>query len=128
MKGILSTVLLLLIWALPTIIKAVKEAKNPTPKVKTPMPDEYLEEEDVDLEMNTELQQNRSNVPNEQEYFTYEKIDAGEEYAPVCSQNKVDSKSQTAVNEEENEYSLTLEEKEVYKGIIYSEILKKKYN
>lgn len=128
MKGILSTVLLLLIWALPTIIKAVKEAKNPTPKVKTPMPDEYLEEDEIDLETNTDLQQNRTNVPNEQEYFTYETIETNDDSSSVSSHSKVNSNMQTTVNEEENKYALTLEEEEMYKGIVYSEILKKKYN
>lgn len=128
MKGILTTALLLLIWGLPIIIKAVKESKNPTNKVRTTKPDEFEAAAECDMKTSADLQQNRSNVPKEQEYFTYETLDTRDDISSVCSQSKVDSKSQATVNEEENDYSLTLEEEEIYKGIVYSEIIKKKYN
>lgn len=128
MKGILSTVFLLLIWGLPIIIKAVKESKTPSPKVKTPMPDEFLEDDEDNLEMSADLQQKRTNVPNEREYFTYETISEEDAIPSVYPQNDVDNTTQVAVNEVEKEYQLTLEEEEVYKGVIYSEILKRKFN
>lgn len=127
MKGILTTVLLLLIWGLPIIIKAVKESKEPAPRVKTPMPDDFLEEEN-EPEANNDLQQKRTNVPNEREYFTYETISEEDAIPSVYPQNDVDNTTQVAVNEVEKEYQLTLEEEEVYKGVIYSEILKRKFN
>ncbi len=127
MKGILTTVLLLLIWGLPIIIKAVKESKEPAPRVKTPMPDDFLDEEN-EPKANNDLQQSRANVPNGQEYFTYETLDAEENIASGYPQNEVDNQPQAFENEEEKEYKLTLEEEEIYKGVIYSEILKKRFN
>ncbi|MCQ2286743.1 MAG: hypothetical protein MJZ76_07695, partial [Bacteroidales bacterium] len=127
MKGILTTVLLLLIWGLPIIIKAVKESKEPAPRVKTPMPDDFLDEEN-EPEVNNDLQQNRANVPNRQEYFTYETLDVEGNIVSGYPQNEVDNQPQAPENEEEKEYELTLEEEEIYKGVIYSEILKRKFN
>ena len=71
-------------------------------------------------------------IPKNQQYFTYEKIEPeiGEEvhnaeFSPVDS---VEKNVQNTDNENEKTSPISLDMTDIYKGVIYSEILKRPYN
>ena len=74
------------------------------------------------------MRKNGTKIPKEPEYFTYETIEDDVEGARKNASNSKKYSSQMVENEEENKEKLTLTEEEIYKGVIYSEILKKKFN
>lgn len=132
MKDILSVLLFLGICILPSIIKVVKEDKSPQPKkgkrvVKTPPPFQF-EQEDEEGKFDAEMQKKESKVPKEQEYFTYETLDDDLPGKRDLRENKEKLDLQSVENEKESVPELTMSEEEIYKGFIYSEILKRKYN
>lgn len=71
-------------------------------------------------------------TPKNQEYFTYETFEPEikeevpeEEVSPVES---VDKNVQIVDSEDEKKLQISLEMEDLYKGVIYSEILKRPYN
>ncbi len=125
-SSIISTIFLLLLWALPIVIKAVKKEKTVS---KPERPNPSIEQQEYEeQEMIPNVQQMQSNVPNEQEYFTYESLTEEDVMSSKTIEKEEDNPMQVSENEEEKTYELTFEEEEVCKGFIYSEILKKKYN
>lgn len=130
MKSFLSLLAVLAVWLLPIIVKAVKEVKNPPvkPSAKPNQEKHFEEQVFTTTKTETHLPNFGSKLPKEPEYFTYEREDVGNELFTKQYGKPIDDVVQSIDNEDEKDYSLTLEEQEVYKGIIYSEILKKKYN
>lgn len=132
MKDIVSILFFLGICVLPTIIKAVKEAKNPQPikgkqERKTPPPFQF-EREAAAGDNDAEMRKKRPKVPKEQEYFTYETQTDDSPEMRVAVENEEKTDMQSAENEKERKPEMTLSEEEIYLGIIYSEILKRKFN
>ena len=71
-------------------------------------------------------------IPKNQEYFTYETFepeikedDNKEESSPFDS---VEKNVQIVDNEDEKKLQVSIEMEDIYKGVIYSEILKRPYN
>ncbi len=129
MENIISLLLLLAIWLAPKLIKVFRDV-NQQP-VGTPVPEveeEFSDSDDLFEEADYELQEVEAKVPKEPEYFTYEAENLEGEIVRETMEKKQKSKVQFVENEEESKYKLTLEEEEIYKGIIYSEILKKRFN
>ena len=124
MEDFISILILILLGLAPTIIKLVKGEKTATPKAIPILEDE--EEEEAFFET-TEMQKNEPNLRNQTEYFTYETLTDLDE--PMTEPTVKASQKQTQIsdNKEEETPKLTLEPDEVYKGVIYAEILKRKY-
>ena len=127
MKEFLSVLLMLVIWLGPVIVKSKREkAKN----LSTSRP--VLEEEDPfeedALEMESDFQNVGSNPDNSQEYFTYESDDFSFEKDKIQEHSAVDKSAQTIEIEQEAPTDLSFDKDELVKGVIYSEILKRKYN
>lgn len=70
--------------------------------------------------------------PKTEDYFTYERVEPEIEQpinkSETCFVDNVDNNVQNIENEEEKNPKLTFEMSEIYKGVIYSEILKRPYN
>lgn len=127
MKEILSILLMLVIWLVPAIVKMRKEkARNlsaPIPQIE----EEDLYEDDAQ-EMESDFQNVGSNPDNSQEYFTYESDDFSFEKDKIQEHSAVDKSAQTIEIEQEAPTDLSFDKDELVKGVIYSEILKRKYN
>jgi hypothetical protein len=124
MEDFISILILILLGLAPTIIKLVKGEKPTTPK-SIPI----LEEEDeAEVLFETpEMQKNEPNLRNQTEYFTYETLTDSEDIVDKVSDSKREESLQPSDNKTENIPGLTLDGEEIYKGIIYAEILKRKY-
>lgn len=129
MEDIISILVLIILGLAPTIIKAVKEKG----KVVTPPPVDEPDFEDFEYETiakedDSKMRQTVTNSPNDSDYFTYETMDP-ETDSFVEEERKTAVKNlQNTDNEMEKVPQLNFDEEELYKGVIYSEILKRKYN
>lgn len=127
MKEILSILLMLVIWLVPAIVKMRKEKAR---KLSAPIP--QIEEEDLyeddAQEMESDFQNVGSNPDNSQEYFTYESDAFSFEKDKIQEHSAVDKSAQTIEIEQEAPTDLSFDKDELVKGVIYSEILKRKYN
>lgn len=129
MEDIISILVLIILGLAPTIIKAVKEKG----KVVTPPPVDEPDFEDFEYETiakedDSKMRQTVTNSPNDSDYFTYETMDP-ESDSFVEEERKTAVKNlQNTDNEMEKVPQLNFDEEELYKGVIYSEILKRKYN
>ena len=74
------------------------------------------------------MRQTVTNSPNDSDYFTYETIDPEDDSFSEKEKSTPVNFSQTTDNEVEKMPQLNFDEEELYKGVIYSEILKRKYN
>lgn len=95
--------------------------------VKTPPPFQSEREEEQDI-FESKMRKNEPKVPKEREYFTYETLndDSQEIWDSMKKEGKTNL--QSVESEKERMPELTMSEEEIYKGIIYSEILKRKFN
>ena len=131
MESLLTLLLLLALWLGPKLIEGLlKKGKE---KVVTPPPyEEEMEPEEEYWEAPKTSVQNMQetgvNSPKETEYFTYER-DA-EDAGPFTETREPSPQInlQTTDNETKMKPELRFDEEEVYKGLIYSEILKRKFN
>lgn len=125
---------LILVGVLSIVSILIKEKSKKNPPTTTVLPPtnehEYAYEkvkENRDEE-NSILAKNESNIPKSSEYFTYESLQSMEADStprPICtSENDL----QNIENEDKSKYKLTLSDDEIYKGFIYSEILKRHIN
>ena len=124
MEDFISILVLILLGLAPTIIKLVKGEKG-TPVKSIPI----LEEEDVEEEFfeTPEMQKSDPNLRNQTEYFTYETLTDSDDIVENASDLKREKPPQPSDNKEENIPELTMDGEEIYKGVIYAEILKRKY-
>lgn len=123
MEDFLSILILILLGLAPTIIKLVKGEKK-APAKTIPI----LEEEEEEAFHETlEMQKNAPNLRNQTEYFTYETLTDLDEPLEKTSDLEIKEQSQPSDNKADNIHGLTMDATEVYKGVIYAEILKRKY-
>ncbi len=125
---IVFPLLMVVLFAVPSIIKGAKKDVSP-PKMNIP-PDDF-EENDFELEIDSDLHKTEANIPKEKEYFTYDDIGS---YEDISSNRRVENPikdpsvdSQIVDNEDKNIPEVSFDMEDLYKGVIYSEILKKKY-
>jgi len=74
------------------------------------------------------LEKNEPNIPKSRDYFTYDSLGSLEADSKPESVFKDKKDLQESDNEGQSKYKLTLSEEEIYKGFIYSEILKRRVN
>lgn len=120
----LFTIALVALFSLPSLLKK-KTVKNIDPNV---MPEEDFETEDIQEEMSdVDTVETWHRPEEEREYFTYERMPD----ASVAEEREREKKlKQTAqvIEDKSNEGSLLdFSEEEMLKGVIYSEILKRKF-
>ena len=106
--------------------------KNPPPFLNTEQEAEDFEHTVIPHVKEHYETPNRENISQENEYFTYETADSSNEvsYETITPKHEIKTEqiSQDIQNEEEKSVIFTFEEDELYKGIIFSEILKRPYN
>ncbi|MBQ4440725.1 MAG: hypothetical protein II899_01280 [Bacteroidales bacterium] len=129
MEDLISILVLIILGLVPTIIKAVKEKG----KVVTPPPVEEYEFEETAYETTakkdvSKMRQTVPNSPNDSDYFTYETIEPDDGSFVENEMSTTEKFSQITDSEMEKAPQLNFDEEELYKGVIYSEILKRKYN
>ncbi len=134
MESLLTLLLLLALWLGPKLIEGLLKKGDVTGKaIPTPPPfEEEFETEEETWEpprMNVQnMRETEANSPNEPDYFTYERDT--EEAVPFTEikDSSPQINLQTTDNEDKMKPELHFDEEELYKGIIYSEILKRKFN
>lgn len=124
MEDFISILILILLGLAPTIIKLVKGEKPTTPKSIPILEDE--EDEEAFFE-SPEMQKSEPNLRNQSEYFTYETLTDLDEPMTESTVKATEEQVQLFDNKEEEVPKLTLEPDEIFKGVIYAEILKRKY-
>jgi len=127
MESLFTLLFLLALWLLPKIIGNV--VKREDPKVMPPLYDEMEEQEEFEAPAPEvqNLRETTVNSPKESEYFTYENESL--ETSPLLENREIfkGDITQIADNEGEKTPVLQLDQEEIYKGVIYSEILKRKF-
>lgn len=103
----------------------------PQPTVVTePVWEEMVEEESGYKE--EEVSSSYEEIPKNQPYFTYEtfepEIKSDEVVADMSSEKSVEKIVQNTDSENEKLSPISLDMEDIYKGVIYSEILKRPYN
>ncbi len=136
MKDILIFLAVMALSLIPTLLKSLKEsndknAQKPAPKVK---PDPYFP--DADQAPRPRYATSRPTVQGSanDDYFTYETVEdpqsrrtASDQGSQKPSAPEAPASRMEIKQEGKPKVELSLEEEEIYKGIIYSEILKRKY-
>lgn len=118
---IIITLAMVTLFLFPSLLKSVKETtKKPASYVPPEVDEDMLEEE-------TFLHENASETPKQEEYFTYETMDDDFENRKESQDPVVSDVSQKIDNKIDEDGLLTFEEDEVLKGVVYSEILKRKF-
>jgi hypothetical protein len=115
---------------LPGIKKMLGEVKEPK-KVVRPVHQEYEnepEEEVVQPKRNKKKAANSAPTqPTEnEEYFSYETM-SDRDFENLFAQSEEEAVERMAAETPHKELHLTLDEEEVYKGVVWSEILHRKY-
>ena len=136
MKDILIFLIVMALSFVPSLLKMIKKdlqktnhAPNPKPK-----PDPYFP--DADNEKKTARTQARTYTPVNQndDYFTYET--ASEERFPsdltsseagLFEESKTSDSKPETMQQDKGKPEFSLNENDIYKGVIFSEILKRKY-
>ena len=134
MESLLTLLLLLALWLGPKLIEGLlKKGKETGKTIPTPPPfEEEFETEEETWEpprMNVQnMRETETKSPKEPEYFTYER-DA-EEAGPFTEKKEpsLEINLQSIDNEDKKKPELHFDNEEIYKGVIYSEILKRKFN
>jgi len=117
---VIITIAMVALFLFPSLLKSVKEVnKKQAPHVPPSMDEDMPEVDDF-------LHKKASEIPKQEEYFTYETMDGDLENAMSQTGNLSSSETQQAVNKEEGEL-LSMEEDEIIKGVVYAEILKRKF-
>lgn len=125
MKEFLAILFMILVGLVPELVKAKKKKTKDSKRPQTTPP--YEQEETV-WGSDIDMQKTEENLSKEPEYFTLETIEPEVENAGKYVQKKSERTVQIVENEEEKNIDLTFDKEELAKGIIYSEILKRKYN
>ena len=117
----LITIALLALFSVPSLLKKKMEAAKKRP-VYTP-DDSYEEEYDSGEFLRDSVHE----IPKQEEYFTYETMEDNSWKEPEIKKSAPVSNSQQLDNKKEEDSLLSFEEEEVLKGVIYSEILDRKF-
>ncbi|MBR4134994.1 MAG: hypothetical protein IKU03_01085 [Bacteroidales bacterium] len=135
-KDIVIFFIVMLLSLGPSLLKAIKEekAKSSTPKAPKPKPEPYFP--DADNEPRPAYAPSNASRKStiEEDYFSYETI-PDEQPIPKADTSKQAGKSAGSVKSspviqqasEQPNVDISLTEEEIFKGIVYSEILKRKY-
>ena len=118
---VIITIAMVALFLFPSLIKSVKEVNKKPVKHANP------NSKNNQLKKRTILHENASEIPKREEYFTYETLDVDAINAMTQTENFSDSETQQPVNKAEENTLLSLEDDEVLKGIVYAEILKRKF-
>lgn len=118
---VIITLAMVALFLFPSLLKSIKEVnKKSVPHVPPRVDEEMPEMEEL-------LHKKVPETPKQEEYFTYETLDEEPARTMTQAENSYVSEPQRIVNKEEENNLLSLEEDEVMKGIIYAEILKRKF-
>ena len=121
----LITIAFVVLFSLPGLLKKKKETQSKRPIFTT---GPVFEEEDMEEYKSEDfLQESPPEIPKQEEYFTYETIEENSWKEPEMKEKKSAFDSQHSDNKREEGGLLSFEEDEVLKGVIYSEILKRKF-
>jgi len=135
MKDLIIFLVLMLLSGLPALVKKVFEEKMAPPQKPKAKPDPYFPDMDVeDPEPAFDNARTNTSEVRDRDYFTYEKMSdnpkVNSNFASKINtqeSSQADSKNVVTPSEEKPKIELSLSQEELYKGIIYSEILKRKY-
>ena len=120
-------IVLILGSILLSVVKTLKkdEKERPVKKMRSqPVEAETYEEEEMRPKNKTRVSSQRG---NDNEYFSYETM-SDRDFEQAFSENMEDNKHFAAAMETpRSDIRLTIDEEEVFKGVIWSEILKRKY-
>ena len=118
----LITMALVVLFTIPSWLKKKDAARTNSP---IPEPDYDVESDGYGEPF---LQDFEKDIPKSEEYFTYETIGDTPEYEyKIEEKAHLEKKVQQTDNKSEGDSLLSLDKDEVLKGIIYSEILKRKF-
>lgn len=118
----LITIVLVALFTIPSWLKK-KDAARPVSPIPEPNYDDESDEYGEPF-----LQDFEKDIPKSEEYFTYETIGDNPEYEyKIEEPTPPEVKMQQTDNKSEGNNLLSLDKDEVLKGIIYSEILKRKF-
>ncbi len=135
MKELFFFILIMGLSFIPEIISLVKKGKNAQPKARPAVdPDPYFPDADDEDTVAYDPVGSASPETDSCEYFSYETIPDEQPVGMTRTENSVpfspvkDEKS-TAFKDkgESSNAELTFDEEDIYKGVIFSEILKRKY-
>ncbi|MBO4489610.1 MAG: hypothetical protein J5741_08175 [Bacteroidales bacterium] len=136
MKDFLIFLAVMALSLVPSLLKMVKKDLQQTNRTPTPKPKPEPYFPDADQEKPSAKTRARTYTPVDQkdDYFTYETVpDEGFQSDLTASDHDGKEGLQTASAkagsgmEDKGKPEISLSESEIYKGIIYSEILKRKY-
>lgn len=124
----LVTLALVVLFSVPSLLKKKKEKEKEKERASRPprahFPDGGLE---TSPDGGSVLHNSPPDIPNGNEYFTYETLEDEAETSRVEPEESPRMNAQPVENKKEEEPLLTLEPDEVLKGVVYSEILKRKF-
>ncbi len=125
--SILYIILILgsILWS---VVKSFKkdEAERQTKKNRSGRPI-IVEETDVQEEVQPQRRARVAPQPGQNnEYFSYETM-SERDFEQAFAQNMEEETSAPAQTSTDSKINLTIDEEEVYKGVVWSEILKRKY-
>lgn len=132
MEDIISILIFLVMVAFSVVPAIIKKFVTPEPAKGARAAGSYKEDdESIDDEENLEediLQEISGKIPKKSEYFTYETMGGKDTKTSFSAEKEGVENVQMSENEQKNDIQLDFSQQELYKGIIYSEILKKRYN
>ncbi len=145
MVDILITIGIIAFVLLQASVKAKKKAQQqaqrkphpyraPQPASPSREDKPFWEELTTDTTLHEEVEETTSyeEIPKNNPYFTYENLEPeiNEETSAVksCSGSDVEINVQNIEDEERKKMQISLDMEDLYKGIVYSEILKRPYN
>ena len=109
-----------------------KPKPNPFPQPTVVSEPEWETSETYYRYENTKEATSYEEIPKNNDYFTYEslepEINVEKPVADSYSEKNVEINVQNIESEEEKKPQISLDMEELYKGVIYSEILKRPYN
>ena len=137
MKDIIIFLIVMAVSLVPTILKALFEdpKKAQQKRAPKPKPEPYFPDADVDMPR-AGAQPGTAYIPTSpnNDYFTYETIPDEVQKPQAASppqgpagKSQPGNKGTATAPEDHEKIELSINETEIYKGIIYSEILKRKY-
>ena len=113
----------------PGIKKLLGEVKEPK-KVIRPVHQEYENEPEEDVVHSKRKKKAANSAPTQptenEEYFSYETM-SDRDFENLFAQSEEEAVEHVAAETPHKKLHLTLEEEEVYKGVVWSEILHRKY-
>ncbi len=121
-------IILILGSILLSVVKSFKkdEAERQVKKSRSGRPI-IVEEADVQEEVQTQRRARVAPQPGQNnEYFSYETM-SERDFEQAFAQNMEEEANTPAQTSTDSKIKLTIDEEEVYKGVVWSEILKRKY-